>query len=56
MENDRPHNTNYLLNKRRKINKERIERVDKDNKQMTMLDNQIEHLLRLRNTNRQRGG
>ena len=45
MENDQSYNTNYFLNKRRKINRKRTRESSQNDKQMTMSNNQIGHLL-----------
>ena len=52
MENDRAHDADHRPNGRRKISRERTRGTGQDYEQMTMPNNQIEHLPRLGNTNR----
>ena len=54
MENDWTYDTDHRLNRERKISRERTREIDQNNEQMTMSDNQIEHLSRPRNTNGRR--
>ena len=52
MENDRPHNIDHFSNRKRKIDEKRTERTNKNDEQITISDNQIEHLSRPRDSNK----